>query len=91
MSVRTKEQIAQDFKDGKIDFDTMQRELGALTKRPFRIDVGDKGWLKLQFDGFRFPVNLSLEQAEDVFSDEGVKRIREFIAANRKRFKVKAD
>lgn len=87
---QTKEEITQAFRDGKIDADTMLKQIREIEKRPFRLDVGEKGWLKIQFDGFRFPLNLALEQAEDLFSPEGVERVRDFIKANRKRFKVKA-
>jgi hypothetical protein len=86
----TKEEIAADFKAGRITLDEMTDKLAALAKKPFKLDIGDKGWLKINFDGFRFPVNMSLPQAEELFSEEGVQRVREFIEANRGKFKVKA-
>ena len=90
MAYKTAEEVAAAFRANEIDLDTMQAELARINRKPCGLDVGDKGWLKINFDGFRFPVNMAFEQANELFSDEGVARVREFLRGNKSRFKVKA-
>ena len=87
---RTKEQIAQDFKDGRIDADEMLRLMADADRKPPRFAVAEKsGWLSIYFDGLRFPVSMSYECAAALFSDEQVAAARSYLEANRGRFKVK--
>ena len=87
---RTKEQIAQDFKDGRIDADEMLRLMGEANRKPPRFAVAEKsGWLSIYFDGLRFPVSMPYECAVSLFSDEQVAAARGYLEANKGRFKVK--
>ena len=87
---KTKEQIAQDFRDGKIDADEMIRQMAEVNRKPPRFAVAEKsGWLSVYFDGLRFPVSMPFECAVALFSDEQVAAARAYLEANRGRFKVK--
>ena len=87
---KTKEQIAQDFKDGRIDADEMLRLMADANRKPPRFAVAEKsGWLSIYFDGLRFPVSMPYECAVALFSDEQVAATRAYLEANKTRFKVK--
>jgi hypothetical protein len=87
---KTKDQIAQDFKDGKIDADEMMRLMTEVDRKPPRFAVAEKsGWLSIYFDGLRFPVSLPHDCACVLFSDEQVAAVRAFLDANKGHFKVK--
>ncbi len=87
---RTKDQIAQDFKDGKIDADEMMRQMREADRKPPRFAVAEKsGWLSIYFDGMRFPISMPYDCASLLFSDEQVTAARAFLDANKNRFKVK--
>ena len=88
---RTKEQITQDFRDGKIDADEMMRLMREVNRKPPRFAVAEKsGWLSIYFDGLRFPVSMPYECAVALFSDEQVAAARTYLEANKGRFKVKS-
>lgn len=84
-----KKDLTEAFRKGKIDSDAFLREMKALTKQPIELDVGPKGWLLIRFEGFRFPCNLAYEPAVELFSEENVSRVREFLKVNKSRFKIK--
>jgi hypothetical protein len=87
---RTKEQITQDFRDGKIDAEEMMRQLREADRKPPRFAVAEKsGWLSIYFDGLRFPVSMPYECAVALFYDEQVAAVRAYLEANKSRFKVK--
>ncbi|HEY7331244.1 MAG TPA: hypothetical protein VH592_26660 [Gemmataceae bacterium] len=87
---RTKEQITQDFRDGKIDAAEMMRQMREADRKPPRFAVAEKsGWLSIYFDGLRFPVSMPYECAVALFSDEQVAEVRAYLEANKSRFKVK--
>jgi hypothetical protein len=87
---RTKEQIGQDFKDGKIDADEMLRQMKEADRKPPRFAVAEKsGWLSIYFDGLRFPVSLPYECACLLFNDEQVAAARAYMEQNKNRFKIK--
>jgi hypothetical protein len=87
---KTKEQIAQDFRDGKIDADEMMRQMREADRKPPRFAVAEKsGWLSIYFDGLRFPVSMPYECAVALFSEEQVAAARTYLEANKSRFKVK--
>jgi hypothetical protein len=89
-TTKTKEQITQDFRDGKIDADEMIRQMAEVNRKPPRFAVAEKsGWLSVYFDGLRFPVSMPFECAVALFSDEQVAAARAYLEANRGRFKVK--
>jgi hypothetical protein len=89
-AIKTKEQITQDFRDGKIDADEMIRQMAEVSRKPPRFAVAEKsGWLSIYFDGLRFPVSLPYESAVALFSDEQVAAARAYLEANKGRFKVK--
>ena len=89
-ATKTKEQITQDFRDGKIDADEMIRQMAEVNRKPPRFAVAEKsGWLSVYFDGLRFPVSMPFECAVALFSDEQVAAARAYLEANRGRFKVK--
>ena len=87
---QTKEQITQDFRDGKIDADEMMRRMKEVDRKPPRFEVAAKsGWLSIYFDGLRFPVSLPYDCAVSLFSDEIVAAARAYLSANKGRFKIK--
>jgi hypothetical protein len=87
---KTKEQIAQDFRDGKLDADEMLRQMAEVNRKPARFAVAEKsGWLSIYFDGLRFPVSMPYECAVALFGDEQVAAARAYLEANKGRFKVK--
>lgn len=86
-----KAELEAAFRNHEISFDEFTAYAAKLNRTPMKIEVGEKGWLKLKFDGFRFPVSMALPQVEELFSDEGVKQVRDFVAANKGKFKVKAE
>jgi hypothetical protein len=87
---KTKEQITQDFRDGKIDADEMMRQMAEVNRKPPRFAVAEKsGWLSIYFDGLRFPVSMPYECAVALFSDDQVAAARAYLEANKGRFKVK--
>jgi hypothetical protein len=87
---KTKEQIAQDFRDGKIGADEMLRQMREADRKPPRFAVAEKsGWLSIYFDGLRFPLSMPYECACLLFSDEQVAAARAYLEANKGRFKVK--
>jgi hypothetical protein len=87
---RTKEQIAEDFRVGKIDADEMLRQMADANRKPPRFAVAEKsGWLSVYFYGLRFPVSMPYECAVALFSDEQVAAARAYLEANKGRFKVK--
>ena len=89
-ATKTKEQITKDFREGKIDADEMMRQMAEVSRKPPRFAVAEKsGWLSIYFDGLRFPVSVPYECAVDLFSDEIVAAARDYLEANRGRFKVK--
>jgi hypothetical protein len=89
-ATKTKEQITQDFRDGKIDADEMIRQMAEASRKPPRFVVAEKsGWLSIYFDGLCFPVSVPYECAVALFSDEIVAAARDHLEANRGRFKVK--
>ena len=86
----TKEEITQQFRDGKITADEMMRLMAEVNRKPPRFAVAEKsGWLSIYFDGLRFPVSMPYECASILFSDEQVAAARAYLEANRGRFKVK--
>jgi hypothetical protein len=89
---RTKEQITQDFRDGKIDAEEMMRQMRQADRKPPRFAVAEKsGWLSIYFDGLRFPVSMPYECAVTLFSDEQVAAARAYLETNKGCFKVKKD
>jgi hypothetical protein len=87
---RTKEQITQDFRDGKIDAEEMMRQMKQADRKLPRFAVAEKsGWLSIYFDGLRFPVSMPYDCAVVLFSDEQVAAARVYLEANKGRFKVK--
>jgi hypothetical protein len=87
---KTKEQITQDFRDGKIDADEMMRQMAEANRKPPRFAVAEKsGWLSIYFDGLRFPVSMPYDCAVRLFSDDQVVAARAYLEANKGRFKVK--
>jgi tetratricopeptide (TPR) repeat protein len=60
----------------------------ANAPKPLRFQVSDKGGLSVYGINKQFPVTLYIDQWERVF--DAVPQMKEFIAANRSRFKVKA-
>jgi hypothetical protein len=87
---RTKEQITQDFRDGKIDAEEMMSQMREANRKPPRFAVAEKsGWLSIYFDGLRFPVSMPYDCACLLFSDEQVAAARAYLEANKGRFKVK--
>ena len=92
MADLTKEQITAKFRAGEIDSDTMLRLIAQADRKPPTFAVAEKsGWLSIYFDGLRFPTSLPVEAADELFTDENVARAREYIQANRGRFKTKED
>lgn len=88
----TKDQITAKFRAGEIDSDTMLRLMADVNKKPPEFAVAEKsGWLSIYFDGLRFPTSLPYEAAQELFTDENVRRVREYLAANKGRFKTKDD
>jgi hypothetical protein len=86
----TKDEITQQFRDGKIDADEMMRQMREVNRKPPRFAVAEKsGWLSNYFDGLRFPVSMPFECAVARFSDEQVASARAYLEANKGRFKVK--
>ena len=87
---KTKEQIAQDFKDGKIGANEMMRLMTEVNHKPPHFAVTEKsGWLSIYFDGMRYPVSMPYECAVALFSGEQVAAARAYLEANKTRFKVK--
>ena len=87
---RTKEQITQDFRDGKIDAEEMMRQMKEADRKPPRFAVAEKsGWLSIYFDGLRFPVSMPYDCASLLLSDEQVAAARAYLEANKGRFKMK--
>jgi hypothetical protein len=86
----TKEEITQQFRDGKISADEMMRLMAEANRKPPRFAVAEKsGWLSIYFDGLRFPVSMPYECAVVLFSDDQVAAARAYLEANKGRFKVK--
>jgi len=88
----SKEQITSKFRAGEIDAEEMMRLMKEVDRKPPQFSVAEKsGWLSIYFDGLRFPTSLPYEAAVDLFTDENVKRAREYLAANKSRFKTRED
>ena len=86
----TKDEITEQFRDGKISADDMLRLMADANRKPPRFAVAEKsGWLSIYFDGLRFPLSMPYECACLLFSDEQVAAARAYLEANRARFKIK--
>ena len=86
----TKDEITEQFRDGKISADDMLRLMADANRKPPRFTVAEKsGWLSIYFDRLRFPVSMPYERAVALFSDEQVAAARAYLEANKGRFKVK--
>lgn len=59
------------------------------TKTGIKLKISDKGCLVI-YHGGRFPVSLYRSQVENIFSDENVKTIRDFVKANEDKLPLKA-
>jgi len=88
--VLSKEEITRKFRAGEIDAEEMMRLMKQAERQPPRFEVAEKsGWLSIYFEGLRFPTSLPFEAAEELFTDDNVRRVREYLAANKGRFKTK--
>jgi hypothetical protein len=87
----TKDEITAKLRAGEITAEEAVEALQAQDGRqPCWFRVGDKGALSIYFEGCRFPVSLFIECADELFTDQNVARVREFINAHRGEFKTQA-
>ncbi len=92
MDQMTVEQITQQYREGKIDADTMLALIAEVKRKPPKFEVAVKsGWLSIYFDGLRFPCSMPYECAVALFKQETVEAARKYLEVNEARFTKYAD
>ena len=89
----TKDEITAKLRSGEFTADqaveALQALKGAVVRQPPHFRVGEKGGLSIYFEGARFPVNLFVEQADELFAEANVVRARQFVQDNHSKFKTR--
>lgn len=84
----TKEQIEKRVREGKMGLDEAMK----LLSGGVRFAVAEKsGWLSIYFPNRIFPVNMPIENADELLQADNLSKMREFIAENRDKFKTRKD